>query len=67
MTNRRLLFVTGTRADFGLMRSTLLILHDHLELDVSVIATGMHLSPEFGLTVQEIEADGHRRSIRTPS
>ncbi|RZJ40463.1 MAG: UDP-N-acetylglucosamine 2-epimerase (hydrolyzing), partial [Brevundimonas sp.] len=57
---RRICYISGTRADFGLMRSTLLILRDHLELDLSVIVTGMHLSQAYGHTADEIEAAGLR-------
>jgi GDP/UDP-N,N'-diacetylbacillosamine 2-epimerase (hydrolysing) len=63
---RRVCYVSGTRADFGLMRSTLQTLRDHLELDLSVLATGMHLSPAYGNTVDEIEAAGLRIAARTP-
>jgi GDP/UDP-N,N'-diacetylbacillosamine 2-epimerase (hydrolysing) len=63
---RRVCYISGTRADFGLMRSTLLILRDHLELDLSVIVTGMHLSQAYGNTVDEIEATGLRITARVP-
>jgi GDP/UDP-N,N'-diacetylbacillosamine 2-epimerase (hydrolysing) len=55
---RRLVYVSGTRADFGLMRSTLLLAA--AQMDVSVAVTGMHLSAEFGHTVDEIHAAGLR-------
>lgn len=63
---RRVCYISGTRADFGLMRSTLQTLRDHLELDLAVIATGMHLSPWYGNTVEEIEAAGLRIAARVP-
>jgi GDP/UDP-N,N'-diacetylbacillosamine 2-epimerase (hydrolysing) len=55
---RRVCFISGTRADFGLMRSTLIAIRDHPALDLSVIVTGMHLSAAHGKTVVEIEAAG---------
>lgn len=55
---RSVCYITGTRADFGLMRSTLIAIQTHAELELSVIVTGMHLSPEHGDTVREIEAAG---------
>ena len=55
---RRVCYISGTRADFGLMRSTLTTIRDHAALDLSVIVTGMHLSPVHGNTVAEIEAAG---------
>lgn len=50
--------VTGTRADYGLLRWVMQGISDDAELRLQVIATGMHLSPEFGLTYTEIESDG---------
>ena len=55
---RHLCYLTGTRADFGLMASTLRLLHADPRFALSLLVTGMHLSPEFGLTVREIEAEG---------
>ena len=50
--------VTGTRADYGLLYWVLEKIHGDPELVLQLVVTGMHLSPEFGLTVKEIEADG---------
>lgn len=55
---RRVCYISGTRADFGLMRSTLTAIRDNPESDLSVVVTGMHLSPAHGNTVAEIEAAG---------
>lgn len=55
---RKILYVTGTRADWGLMASTLRRICDHPKLELHVAVTGMHLSPAFGMTVGEIEASG---------
>lgn len=55
---RKICYVTGTRADFGLMRSTLQLIQNTPELDLAAIVTGMHLSSDYGLTVDEIEAAG---------
>jgi GDP/UDP-N,N'-diacetylbacillosamine 2-epimerase (hydrolysing) len=57
---RNICVVTGTRAEYGLLRWVMQGIHDSDVLDLQLIVTGMHLSPEFGLTVQEIEADGFR-------
>jgi GDP/UDP-N,N'-diacetylbacillosamine 2-epimerase (hydrolysing) len=61
-------YVSGTRADFGLMASTLRLIHAHPALDLGVVATGMHLSPKYGATVREIEAAGLpiRARVATP-
>jgi GDP/UDP-N,N'-diacetylbacillosamine 2-epimerase (hydrolysing) len=57
---RRVCYISGTRADFGLMARTLLLAQQSNALEVSVCVTGMHLSPLYGHTVGEIEASGLR-------
>lgn len=56
--NRRVCVLTGTRAEYGLLRWILQSIQDDADLDLQIIATGMHLSPEFDLTYRDIEADG---------
>lgn len=58
MSARRICVVTGTRAEYGLMRGLIAGIRDAEELELQLAVTGMHLSPEFGLTWCEIEADG---------
>jgi GDP/UDP-N,N'-diacetylbacillosamine 2-epimerase (hydrolysing) len=55
---RKICVITGTRAEYGLLRWVMQGIKDDPELILQVIATGMHLSPEFGLTYREIEKDG---------
>jgi GDP/UDP-N,N'-diacetylbacillosamine 2-epimerase (hydrolysing) len=55
---RKVCIITGTRAEYGLLRWLMKAIKDDRELTFQVIATGMHLSPEFGLTYREIEQDG---------
>ena len=55
---RRVLYLSGTRADFGLMRSTLQRAAAHPALVLAVVATGTHLSPAHGHTVNDIRAAG---------
>lgn len=55
---RKICVVTGTRAEFGLLRWLMQAIQHEPELDLQVLATGMHLSPEFGLTYREIEQAG---------
>lgn len=57
---RRVCYVTGTRADFGLMRTTLLEIDAHPDLEVDIFATGMHLSADHGETIREVEQSGLR-------
>ena len=56
--------VTGTRAEYGLLRRVIAGISKSSLLDLQLIATGMHLSPEFGLTVKDIEADGYQINRR---
>ena len=55
---RKICVVTGTRAEFGLLRWLMEEIQQHTALELQVAATGMHLAPEFGSTYQEIEAAG---------
>lgn len=52
--------VTGTRAEYGLLRWVMHGIQQSADLELQLIVTGMHLSPEFGLTYRQIEADGFR-------
>jgi UDP-N-acetylglucosamine 2-epimerase (non-hydrolysing)/GDP/UDP-N,N'-diacetylbacillosamine 2-epimerase (hydrolysing) len=54
----KICIVTGGRAEYGLLYPLLKEIKADAELQLQVIATGMHLSPEFGLTYKLIEADG---------
>ena len=56
--NRKICVITGTRAEYGLLRWVMQGIKDDADLNLQVIATGMHLSPDFGLTYKAIEADG---------
>ncbi len=55
---RKICVATGTRSEYGLLRWVMDAIQKDPALELQVIATGMHLSPEFGLTYREIEADG---------
>ena len=54
---RHICVVTGSRAEYGLLRPVMQRVRDS-QMRLSVVATGSHLSPEFGLTYREIEQDG---------
>ena len=58
--NRKICVVTGSRADYGLLRWVMQGIKDDPELNLQVIATGMHLSSTFGLTYKVIQEDGFR-------
>jgi len=55
---RKICIATGSRAEYGLLRRVMLGVKDDPALVLQVIATGMHLSPKFGMTYLEIEKDG---------
>lgn len=55
---RKICVVTGTRAEYGLLRWIVQGILEDPALELQLIATGTHLSPEFGLTYREIEQDG---------
>lgn len=53
--NKKILFLTGTRADFGKIKSLISILESSSDFEVFVFVTGMHLQKEYGYTLIEIE------------
>lgn len=55
---RRICFITGTRAEYGLLAPIMRLVKADAECRLQVIATNMHLMPEYGNTYLEIEADG---------
>ena len=55
---RKICVITGTRAEFGLLRPLIELIANDNELQLQLIATGMHLSPEFGYTLNEITEAG---------
>ena len=54
---KKICVITGTRAEYGLLKWLMLGIDRSTKLQLQIIATGMHLSPEFGLTFKEIEKD----------
>lgn len=55
---RKICVITGSRAEYGLLSGLMKAIKKDENLELQVIATNMHLSPEFGLTYKEIERDG---------
>lgn len=55
MSLRKICVVTGTRAEYGLLYWLMKEIEADSELQLQLIVTGMHLSPEFGLTYKEVE------------
>lgn len=57
---RKICVFTGTRAEYGLLKPLMDEINQDSDLVLQLIVSGMHLSPEFGLTYQEIEKDGFK-------
>src|SRR5262245_17446769 len=57
---RKVCVVTGSRAEFGLLQLLMRAIQQSDTLELQTLATGMHLSPQFGSTYKEIEAAGFR-------
>ena len=58
MKKKKICVVTGTRAEYGLLYWLMKSIVNESDFELQIIVTGMHLSPEFGLTYKEIEKDG---------
>ena len=54
---KKICVVTGTRADYGLLFWLMKEIEKDINLELQIVVTGMHLSPEFGLTYKEIQKD----------
>lgn len=61
---RKIAVITGTRAEYGIFKSVLKEVEADPKLELSLIVIGIHLSPEFGYTIREIEEDGFRIEAR---
>lgn len=61
---RRIAVVTGTRAEYGLLRTVLRAMDRQAALETQLIVTGMHLLPRYGRTIRHIEADGFAIAAR---
>lgn len=63
---RKICFITGTRAEYGLLSRLMKMVQDDTDTQLQIIATNMHLSPKFGNTYQEIERDGFTIDYKIP-
>jgi len=62
MTNlRRILFVTGTRADFGKLKPLMLKISEDGKFDTHIFITGMHMLAKYGYTCEEVEKSGFKK------
>jgi UDP-hydrolysing UDP-N-acetyl-D-glucosamine 2-epimerase len=55
---KKIAIITATRAEYGLLRPLIDLVHNDPELELQLLVTGAHLSPNHGNTWQQIEADG---------
>src|SRR3954447_6255094 len=62
----RICFVTGTRAEFGLMRRVLEAIRNHRKLKLQLIVTGMHLHAEHGKSIDSIKRQGWKIDALVP-
>lgn len=63
---RRIVVVTGSRSEYGLLRPVLAALRENRKIDLRVVVAGMHLSRRFGYSIQEIKKEGFRISGCVP-
>lgn len=61
---KKVCVVTGTRAEYGLLKPLIQKINNDNGLELQLVVSGMHLSPEFGLTYKEIEQDGFQITER---
>ena len=66
LVKRKICVVTGTRAEYGLMSRLMRMIKDSDTTTLQLVATNMHLSPKYGETYKEIEADGFTIDWRVP-
>ena len=57
---KKILFITGTRADYGKMKPLMLAIKDNPKFELFIFVCGMHLSKVFGNTYEEIPKDGYK-------
>lgn len=57
---KNICIVTGTRAEYGLLKPLIKRIQEDNDLKLQLVVTGMHLSPEFGFTYNEIKKDGYK-------
>ena len=63
---RKICVATGTRAEYGLLSRLMRLIDESADCQLQVIATNMHLLPEYGNTYQEIERDGFHIDTKVP-
>lgn len=64
---RKICFITGTRADYGILSPIMRLVAESKDAELQVIATNMHLSDKYGMTVRDIERDGFQVDVKIDS
>lgn len=57
---KKIVFITGTRADFGKLKPLIKAVHEHPDYDYTIFVTGMHLLYRYGFTIDEIHKSGFK-------
>jgi GDP/UDP-N,N'-diacetylbacillosamine 2-epimerase (hydrolysing) len=60
---KKISYITGSRAEFGLMKQVLKEIKQSKDFELTIVATGMHLMPEFGYTLHEIQKENFNTKI----
>ena len=60
---KRLVFLSGTRADFGKLKSLIEITNNQEKYETHIFATGMHLNTNYGYTIREIYKSGFKNAF----
>lgn len=60
---RKVVFISGTRADFGKQKALMHAVNDHPDFDLSIFCTGMHLMSKYGYTVTELQKAGFTHNL----
>lgn len=66
MEKYKVAYVTGSRADYGIVKNYLRLLDEDKEIDFSILVTGSHLESKFGHSVDTIKRDGFRIELEVP-
>ncbi len=70
---KKILFITGTRADYGKLKSLMRAIESNDDFELLIFVSGMHLIEQYGMTIREIYKDGYKNiypalgTINTPS
>ena len=58
MMKRKIAVVTGSRAEYGILKPLLYLINERKELELSLVVTGLHLLRDYGHTIAAIRKDG---------